>query len=109
MPYPCPSVPYAPQQVADQEGRSLRSVSSVIAAGALRAGVKTGQAHIFDYYQDALHTIDREGLPAYTRRVTRPYLAVARGHFDAKTITHTERLLQRRRRANTPANGSPQE
>jgi hypothetical protein len=91
------------QQVADQEGRSLRSVSSLIAAGALRAGVKTGQTHIFDYYEDALRTIAREGLAVYARRVTRPYLAVARGHFDPKTITHTERLLQRLRRVDTPA------
>jgi hypothetical protein len=91
------------RQVSEQEGRSLRSVSSLVAAGALRAGVKTGQVHIFDYYQDALRTITREGLAAYTRRVTRPYLAVAREHFDAKTITHTERLLQRFRRAGTPA------
>jgi len=91
------------QQVALQEGRSLRSVSSLIAAGALRAGVRTGQTHIFDYYRDALGIIATEGLPAYTRRVTRPYLAVARGHFDAKTITHTERLLQRLRRADTQA------
>lgn len=78
-------------------------MSSVIAAGALRAGVKTGQTQILDYYQDALGTIAREGLPAYTRRVTRPYLAVARGHFDPKTTTHTERLLPHLRRADTPA------
>jgi hypothetical protein len=91
------------QQVAQQEGRSLRSVSSLIAAGALRAGAKTSQVHIFDYYQDALRIIAREGLAAYARRVTRPYLAVAMGHFDAKTATHTERLLQRLRRADRPA------
>jgi hypothetical protein len=91
------------QQVAQQEGRSLRSVSSVIAAGALRAGVKIGQTHIFDYYQDALRTIDREGLAVYARRVTRPYLAVARGHFDPKRLTYTERLLRRLRRAEPPA------
>jgi hypothetical protein len=90
------------QQAAQQEGRSLRSVSSLIAAGALRAGVKTSQVHIFDYYQDALRIISREGLTAYTRRVTRPYLAAARGHFDSETVTHTERLLLRLRRAEPP-------
>ena len=94
------------QQVGEQEGRSLKSVSSLIATGALRAGVKTGQTHIFDYYQDALRTIAREGLPVYSRRVTRPYLAVARRHFDPTLLTHTERLLQRlRRRSDGPANG----
>jgi hypothetical protein len=86
------------QQVAQQEDRSLRSVSSLIAAGAVRAGVQTGQVHIFDYYEDALRTIAREGLAVYARRVTTPYLAVARRHFDPKTMTHTERLLQRLRR-----------
>ena len=96
------------QQVAEQQSHSLRSVSSLIAAGAVRAGVQTGQTHIFDYYQDALHIIAREGLPAYSRRVTRPYLAVASGHFDPERVTHTERLLQRLRRADIPANRSPQ-
>ena len=86
------------QQVAQQEDRSLRTVSSLIAAGAVRAGVQTGQVHIFDYYEDALRTIAREGLAVYARRVTTPYLAVARRHFDPKTMTHTERLLQRLRR-----------
>jgi hypothetical protein len=99
------------QQVADQERRSLRSVSSLLAAGALRAGVQTSQVHIFDYYQDALRIIASEGLPVYAGRVTRPYLVVTRGHFDAKATTHTERLLQRlrRRRADARANRSPRE
>jgi hypothetical protein len=85
------------QQVAKQEGRSLRSVSSLIAAGAVRAGVRMGHTYIFDYYHDALRTITTEGLPVYARRVAKPYLAVVVGHFDPKPITHTERLLQRRR------------
>jgi hypothetical protein len=81
------------QQVAEQEGRSLRSVSSLVAAGAARAGVQLGQVHIFDYYQQALQTISREGLTTYARRVTRPYLAVSRGHFRPERRTYTERLL----------------
>ena len=85
------------QQVAKQEGRSLRSVSSLIAAGAVRAGVQMGHTYIFDYYHDALRTISSEGLPAYAQRVAKPYLAVAVDHFDPKRITHTERLLQRLR------------
>jgi hypothetical protein len=92
------------RQAAEQEGRSLRSVSSVIAAGALRAGVEMGRVHIFDYYQDALRIIATEGLPAYAQRVTRPYLAVARGHFSPERTTHTERLLRRLRREE-PAGG----
>jgi hypothetical protein len=91
------------RQVAEREGHSLRSLSSLLAAGALRAGIKTGQVHIFDYYQGALRTIAREGLAVYARRVTRPYLTVSRGHFDPATMTHTERLLQRLRRTETAA------
>ena len=96
------------RQVAEREGHSLRSVSSLLAAGALRAGVKTGQVHIFDYYRDALRTITREGLAVYTRRVTRPYLAVAGAHFEPETITYTERLLRRLRRRE-PAAGENRE
>jgi hypothetical protein len=91
------------KRVTEQEGRSLRSVSSLVAAGAVRAGVQIGQVHIFDYYEDALRTITREGLPAYARRVSRPYMSVARGHFDPQNLTHTERLLARFRHRNTPA------
>jgi len=91
------------RQVAEREGHSLRSLSSLLAAGALRAGIKMGQVHIFDYYQGALRTIAREGLAVYARRVTRPYLAVIRMHFDPVTMTHTERLLQRLRRTGTAA------
>jgi hypothetical protein len=83
------------QQVAEQEGRSLRTVSALIAAGAVRAGAQMGRVHLFDYYEDAMHTITREGLAVYAQRVTRPYLAVARSHFDPTTTTYTERLLQR--------------
>jgi hypothetical protein len=94
-------------QVTKREGRSLRSVSSLIAAGAVRAGVQAGQLYIFDYYEDALRTIAREGLAAYAGRVTRPYLAVARGHFERKRLSHTERLLRRLRRADTPPGAKP--
>ena len=84
------------QNVAIQEDRSLQSVSSVIATGALQAGVQLGHSHIFDYYQDALGTINNEGLPLYSKRVTRPYFAVAKSHFDPERITITERLFGRR-------------
>ncbi|TEU16243.1 MAG: hypothetical protein E3J21_11325 [Anaerolineales bacterium] len=90
------------QQVTKQEGRSLKSMSSLIAAGAVRAGVQMGHTYIFDYYRDALRTITTEGLPAYAQRVAKPYLTVAASHLDPKRTTLTERLLQRvRRRAKT--------
>jgi hypothetical protein len=86
------------RQAAEQEDRSLGSLSSLIAAGAVRAGVRTSQVHIFDYYRDALRIIATEGLPAYTRRVTRPYLAASIRHFDPGHLTYTERVLRRLRR-----------
>jgi hypothetical protein len=95
------------QQVAKQEGRSLRSVSSLIAAGAVRAGVQMGHTYIFDYYHDALRVMTTEGLAAYAQRVAKPYLTVAVGHFDPQRITYTERLLRRlRRHGDTPDEGA---
>jgi len=85
------------QGAANQEGCSLESVSSMIAAGAARAGVQVGQTYVFDYYQDALRFINKEGFEFYSKRVSKPYLMAASAHFDPKRLTHTERLLQRRR------------
>ena len=87
------------QNVAIQEDRSLQSVSSLIATGALQAGVQLGHSHIFDYYQDALGSINTEGLPVYSRRVTRPYFAAAKNHFDPEGITFTEHLFGRRQKS----------
>jgi hypothetical protein len=86
------------QHVAKQEGSSLPSLSGSIGSAAARAGVQTGQTHIFDFYVDSLRTINNEGLANYTRRKTLPYRVVAAGHFNPNRITHTERLLRRLRR-----------
>jgi len=83
------------QVTAEQQDHSVQYMSSLIATGALRAGVNLGQVHIFDYYQEAIRTINREGLPFYSRRVTRPYFAAAKSHFDPQQLTFTERLLGR--------------
>jgi hypothetical protein len=91
------------QAVAAQEGRSLQELSGLIASGALRAGVKLGSTHIFDYYTSALETINREGWWDYTRRVARPYLVASRGHFDPQRVSFTERALMRlERRSDQP-------
>ena len=84
------------QMTAEQQDRSLQAMSSLIAAGALRAGVQLGQTHVFDYYQDALATINSEGLARYSQRVLQPYFFAARDHFDPKRKSYTERLFQRR-------------
>jgi hypothetical protein len=86
------------QHVAKQEGSSLPSISRSIGSAAARAGVQTGQTHIFDFYIDSLRTITNEGLVNYARRETLPYRVVAAGHFDPNRFTHTERLLRRLKR-----------
>ena len=84
------------QEVGAREGRSTLEVSSLIAAGALRAGIRLGDTHIFTYYREALGDIAAEGLWRYLRRVSRPYLRGARRHFDPRASTLTDRVLDRR-------------
>ncbi|MGH2355566.1 MAG: hypothetical protein ACRDI2_18035 [Chloroflexota bacterium] len=83
------------QAAARREGRSLQEVSSAIGLGAARAGLQVGNAYIFDYYRQALRTIAEEGLVAFLRRTSRPYLRRAGGHFDPQSASYTERLLRR--------------
>jgi hypothetical protein len=81
------------QQVAKQEDRSVWSVSSLVAAGAARAGLLLGKTHIFDYYDQALGKISDEGLAEYSLRVARPYGLVAIDHFNPNRVTLTDRFI----------------
>lgn len=78
------------QHVAQNEGRSVGSLSSMIAAGALRAGIQMGSTHIFDYYQQALKSINSEGWGRFIFRIVKPYYITVRGHFDPYRVTNTE-------------------
>jgi hypothetical protein len=80
---------------ARREDRSILEISSVVALGAVHAGVRLGNVHIFDYYRSALPTIVEEGLVTFLRRTSTPYLTRARSHFDPASGTHSERLLRR--------------
>jgi hypothetical protein len=80
---------------ARREDRSILEISSVVALGAVHAGVRLGNVHIFDYYRSALPTIVEEGLVSFLRRTSTPYLTRARSHFDPESSTHSERLLRR--------------
>jgi hypothetical protein len=91
------------QLAAQQEERSLIEVSSLVALGAVRAGIKLGNAHIFDYYRRALRTIVEEGLISFLRRTSTPYLSRAGSHFDPRSSTYSERLLRRRAARRSPA------
>jgi len=80
---------------ARQEDRSILEISSIVALGAVRTGVKLGSVHIFDYYRSALRTIVEEGLLSFLRRTSTPYLTRAGSHFDPRSSTYSERLLRR--------------
>ncbi|HSK82818.1 MAG TPA: hypothetical protein VK902_05345, partial [Rubrobacter sp.] len=69
------------QLAARQEDRSVLEISSMVALGAVRAGVGLGSVHIFDYYRRALRTIVEEGLLSFLGRTSTPYLRRAGSHF----------------------------
>jgi hypothetical protein len=83
------------QLAARQEDRSILEISSVVALGAVRTGVRLGNVYIFDYYRLALRTIVEEGLLSFLRRTSTPYLTRAGAHFDPRSSTYSERLLRR--------------
>jgi hypothetical protein len=91
------------QLAARQEDRSLLEISSLVGLGAVRAGVKLGNVHVFDYYRLALRTIVEEGLLSFLRRTSTPYLVRAGSHFDPRSSTYSERLLRRRAARRSPA------
>ncbi len=98
------------QLAARQEGRSILEISSMVALGAVRTGLKLGNVHIFDYYRRALRTIVEEGLLSFLRRTSTPYLKRAGSHFDPRSSTYSERLLRRRadRRSSIEHQTAPQ-
>ena len=91
------------QLAARQEDRSMLEISSMVALGAARAGVKLGSAHVFEYYRHALRTIVEEGLLSFLRRTSTPYLTRAGSHFDPRSSTYSERLLRRWADRRSPA------
>src|SRR5918998_841202 len=98
------------QLAARREDRSVLEISSMVALGAVRSGVRLGSVHIFDYYRRALPTIVDEGLLSFLRRTSTPYLRRAGSHFDPRSSTHSERLLRRwsDRRSRTARQTTPQ-
>ncbi len=84
------------QETAEREQIPLWLVSSLLGLGALQAGVKLGQVHIFDYYRQALGEMQDDGIAAYMRRVSKPYLDVAAVHLDPGRTSYTEYALRRK-------------
>jgi hypothetical protein len=83
------------QSAARQEDRSILEISSIVALGAVHAGVKLGNVHVFDYYRSALRMIVEEGLLSFLHRTSTPYLTRAGSHFDPRASTYSGRLLRR--------------
>jgi hypothetical protein len=81
------------QAAATREGRTLLQLSTLVAMGAMRAGVKLGHTHIFTYYWDTLRGIAADGLPFSMQRLSAPYLVGAVGHLDKRRDSYTQRLL----------------
>ena len=82
------------QQTAEREGTSMWLVSSLIGLGAVQAGIKLGQANIYDYYRVALGEIQSKGWSAYISQVSKPYLAMAANHLDSRQESYIERALK---------------
>lgn len=95
------------QTVSANEQRSLLEMSSIVALGAVRAGIAMGDVHIFGYYRSAFDTIARHGLLRYLGRLSAPYFRRIGRHFAPGEVTMTERLLVYRGKipAASPANG----
>jgi hypothetical protein len=82
------------QAAATREGRTLLQLSTLVARGAMRAGVQLGYTHIVTYYRDTLREIAAEGLPYSMQRLSAPYLVGAVGHLDKRRSSYTQRLLR---------------
>lgn len=81
------------QAISKREGVPLLTVSATVAAGAIRAGLRLGDVHIFTYYRETIETLMAEGLVSYLRRIARPYVWGAARQFDPRTSTFTQRML----------------
>ncbi len=72
------------RRAADLQDRSLRSVSLMVAEGAWRAGADLREAHIYDYYRQALERLADEGPAAYLRRRSAPYMRALARQLDPR-------------------------
>lgn len=79
---------------AREQKHSLLAVSTLVAAGAVGAGVQMGSDHIFSFYTDALKTIREEGVSQYLGRISQPYVDAAARHLDPSSPAITPRLIR---------------
>ncbi len=79
---------------AREQKHSLLAVSTLVAAGAVGAGMQMGSDHIFSFYTDSLKAIREEGAPAYLGRISQPYLEAVTRHLDPNSPAITPRLIR---------------
>ena len=91
-------------EAAREQRRSPLAVSTLVAAGALQAGLQLGSVHILSFYTDALNSIRAEGVSSYLGRISQPYVDAATGHLRRGRRTHTQRMV-RRALADVPTSG----
>ena len=83
------------KEAAREQDRSLLTISSLLAAGAVHAGIRVGDAHVFSHYGDSLAAIRREGVSVYLAHISKPYLVAAAHHIHPSNPTHTQRLIRK--------------
>ena len=83
------------QETAERENTSVWLISSLIGLGAVQAGIRLGQANVFDYYRSALGDMRSIGLSAYVSQVSKPYRSMVASHLDPKQESYIERTLKR--------------
>lgn len=80
---------------AREQKHSLLAVSTLVAAGAVGAGVQLGSSRIFSFYAEALRNIRAEGVSRYLGRISQPYVEAATRHVDPSSPAFTPALIQR--------------
>jgi hypothetical protein len=93
-----------------RQDRSVFQTSSLIAVSAVRAGVvRTGEmvgVAMLDHYSRTLAEMRQTGYAAFAARQFGPYVRAAVDQFSPKRRTLTERVLDRFRHVQSPANRS---
>ena len=79
---------------AREQKHSLLAVSTLVAAGAVGAGMQMSSDHIFSFYTDALRNIRSEGVSQYLGRISQPYVDAAARHLDPSSSALTPKLIR---------------
>jgi hypothetical protein len=91
------------REASRREGTGLLEVSVGVGLAFFNSARHVGRQHVLDPYRQDLAPVRDEGLGAYARRVSGPYAAAVRRHFDTEAPTLTERGLDRVRRQDDAA------